>query len=791
MSLTERQYVIRVSALLDRSTAAATGDAVQQVERQRRTAADRTARDYQRTQEAAQRYVAGIKDRYFRDEQRRQEKEERDRVRSIERFAREEERQGARERRQKEATAAAAVRVQERAQEHVARIKDRHLRDEQRREEHAQAYVARIKERHFREEQRRSEQADRRAARERSERAESVKRVAADAYGTASAIGRRALGVGGDIASGLGLDFSVSRGVSKAVQLEDLAVAITNAGNRGTGGAQGAAARAAQPAELQALAKGIGNKYAFDPTQVLQGLSQYQALTGDLDTGKAGLEEQAALAKGFNVELSKMIAAAGQIGSAIGEVGEGKDFATAEEKAKAVNDVLRTMTAQGQEGAIEIANLATQMAKLKAAGGRFEGSTAESIKRMGALAQLSMQLGGSASATQAATSVMGFANTLATPARRAQFKEAGVDIDSTTQKGAFADPFEIIRRSLQATGGDQEKMKKLFANVVGERAVMALTGSYNKAGGGDQGIAAVNEQFKRFGGTITDAQLGENVARAKGTMGSRMTADQNQIDEIYADMVKDLAPALKDIIPIARDVTKAFAGVVSWAANNPGSAITAAIVASIGKAAIGKAASDALANAIKGGGGGAGGPGAGGPGMGLLGNLGAGLAIATVAIATAKIGMAVIDDLFKDAEDAEKRRMEGDLSRDDAMSILRGAEKTGVVQAADKERLEKTAADLQRRIALAKDEQGQLIGGTVGAVLRAGENYVTGGPDMATMRSAQQDIPQIKAMEAELAKVQSGLADIKSGTLKITGEVTVKNMPAGGPAPSGRTGIDD
>ena len=486
-----------------------------------------------------------------------------------------------------------------------------------------------------------------------------------------------------------------------------------------------------------------------------------------------------------------MIASAGQIGSAIGEVGEGKAFATAEEKAKAVNDVLRTMTAQGQEGAIEIANLATQMAKLKAAGGRFEGSTAESIKRMGALAQLSMQLGGSASATQAATSVMGFANTLATPARRAEFKAAGVNVDSATQKGAFADPFEIIRRSLTATGGDQEKMKKLFANVVGERAVAALTGAYNKAGGGDAGIAAVNDQFNRFGGTISNDQLKENLGRRMGSRSAQMAVAQNDVDQVYADMVKDLAPALKEIIPIARDVTKAFAGVVSWAANNPGSAITAAIVASIGKAAIGKAASDALTSAIKGGGGGAGGPGAGGPGMGLLGNLGAGLAIATVAIATAKIGMAVIDDLFKDAEDAEKKRMEGDLSRDDALSILRGADKTGVVQAVDKDRLEKTAADLQRRIALAKGEQNELIGGTVGAVLRAGENYVTGGPDMATMRSAQQDIPQIKAMEAELAQVKAALTSITTGVLKVSGEVTVKNMPTAGPATNGRTGIDD
>jgi len=760
---TERAYVIRVSSVLDRSTSAAVGDLVQQYDRAGRA----SSRRLNETQRLAERVA------------RDQERSERQATTRAEREA---------ERRSR-----AETREKERSVGIAQRLIDRAYRDEQKAAERSQSYVARIKDRYFRDQQRQEEQAERRADRRaeveqrraESERRSRVKAIASDAMQTAGAIGRKALGVAGEIAGGFGVDFSIGRGVSKAVQLEQMAIAITNAGNRGTGGAAGAADRAAQPAQLEAMARSVGQKYAFDPTQVLGGLAQYQALTGDLDTAKAGMDGLAALAKGFNVDLDKMVAAAGQVGSAIGEIGEGKEFKSAEEKAAAVNDVLRTMTAQGQEGAIEIANLATQMSALKAAGGRFEGSTAESIKRMGALAQLSMQLGGSKSASQASTAVMGFANTLATPARRAQFKAMGVDIDSATQKGAFADPFEIIRRSLLKTGGATEPMKKLFANVIGERAVLALSTSFNKAGGGEKGIAAVNAQFSRFGGTITDAQIKENLGRAMGSKGAQAQQLQNDVDAAWADMTQQLIPAMRDLAPVAKQVTQGFAGVVSWAANNPGVAITAAIVGSIAKASLGAAVGEGLKKML----GGAGA--AGGGGAGALGTAGV---IATLSIATATIGMAAIDKFFTGKEDAQKGTMEGDLQIDEAKTILKGASKTGQISVEDKKKLEEDIAHLRERISLAKGEQGQVIGGSVGAMLRAGENYVTGGPSYARMVQAQGDAGKLPKLQKDLAGLQEKYSSLTSGGLKIAGTVNVNivgGMPGGAAGADGRTGVPD
>ena len=770
MSLTERHYVVRVSALLDRSTAGAAGDLVTQFDRAAKAGGRRISEEQRQAQRSAQereraeKHVAGVKDRYFRDEQRKAEAAERRAERETTQRARRE-----------EAAAQRSQKAQERSAERAAEAK-------QRAEERAQKYVERIKDRHFREEQRKAEHLERQTGRERRER---VKQIAGDAMGTAAAMGRKALGVAGEIAGGMGVDFSVGSGVSKAVQLEKLATSIVNSGNRG---GKGAAERTADVGGLQTLARSVGNQYAFDPTQVLAGLAKYQALTGDLDTAKAGLGDLAKLAKGFNVDLDKMVGAAGQVGSAIGEVGEGKAFATSEEKAAAVVDVLKSLTAQGQEGAIEISDLAVQMAKVKAAGAAFEGSTADNIKKMGAMAQLSLQLGGSASATQAATSVMGFVSTLKTPARRSQFKAMGVDIDSATEKGAFADPFEIIKRSLAKTEGDPEKMKKLFGNVVGERAVTALTNTYNKAGGGDKGMAAVDEQFKRFQGTVGEDQLKENLARAMNTMESKATLGQNKVDESYARLAQNILPALEKLEPGVTKAIDAFGTFATWAANNPGAAITGAIVASIGKAAIGPMIGKALETSL---------------GQKVGGTI-------AVGVASFMITKAIIEN-FADAVDKGSSDRQGAMNqlenaKSSARAALRGeADPTKVLDEQGK-----ALAQTERRAKNMEDLGGfgagdvlSLLGAPAEAIGEATglRDYLNAANPFSSqtlegVSGAREDVAagsSPEALRAEIASLKASMDAVKAQLatgIKVKGTVSVDNLPSGGATP-GRVGVPD
>jgi len=633
----EREYRVTISGVLGRSTSAAFGEMVADAARAKKKIDDILAAPNKGAEGAAKR-------------------EAKARVDEAQKAARELER------------------IREKENNAILRDVEKITRAEERAHERAQKHVANVKERYFREEQSRQEKAD-------NERAARNQRIASDALGYMRKAASVATRVAGEVVGGLGVSFDLGRGVSKAVDLEKMAVAIVNAGNRGTGSAID---RNADVLALQDTARTVGDKYKLDPTKVLSGLGQYQALTGDLDTAKAGLDGLAGLAKAFNVDLDVMVATAGQVGSAIGEVGEGKEFATAADKAKAVNDVLRALTAQGQEGAIEIGNLATQMAKLKAAGGRFEGSTAESIKKMGALAQLAMQLGGAASPTQAATAVMGFANTLATPARRKEFEAMGIKVDSATQKGAFADPFEIIRRSLTTTGGDMEKMKKLFANVVGERAVTALTTSYNRAGGGDKGLAAVNEQFARFGGTITDDQINENLGRALNTKESKAQEFQNRIDRITSYMADRLIPALEKLEDPAAKAAQAITGIVVSAAEHPWAAVATviggSIAAAVGKQVLGEVLGKAIA--------------------GSLGNALAGKGLAVGAI-TASIAMAYMA-IQAYSEDKDKAGADAKARADADAELLKRAE----TEAASKGGLSReTANALARRRAEIAGEQ--------------------------------------------------------------------------------------
>ncbi len=421
---------------------------------------------------------------------------------------------------------------------------------------------------------------------EQKKAAAATSRAHEKAYAQASAaartfgsIARAGVGTAKEVGAGFGIDFSLQGGLSRGMARNSTAIALSNAAYKDGGPRESVAG-------LESTAMAVGAKYKLDPTGVIEGLAQYQKLTGDLATGKAGLDGLAALAGATTTKLDDMFAAAGNVGNALGEVG--KEFKTPEEKAKAVLDVMKSVAAFGQEGAVEVSDLSKQMAKVAAAAGFFEGDRGENLKKMTALAQLARMSGGAASATQAATSVLSFANILRTPARRAQFKEAGIDVDSKTQKGQLRDPIEIIKEALTKTGGGIEPMKKIFANVIGDKPVTALATAYNKAGGGDAGMKAVDAMLAKFGGTMSDAQIVSNNAERMRGKEAQGVDTQIQLDQVYAELGTALLPALREFTPVAKGAAEALAGVVRFGAEHPGLAITGAIVASIGKAALGE-----------------------------------------------------------------------------------------------------------------------------------------------------------------------------------------------------------
>ena len=776
-----RTYEIRISAVLDRSTAAAAGDWTQQWDRSNR---DREKNE-RTSHERSRAYVARIRDRYFADQQRQEERAARTSERQQQQQVRAQEKQQQQQIRNSERAAQQQAKAQERAQQYVARIRDRFFADQQRQEERAEREKERASERAAariaRTEERMRRQGERNAKKELEDRKTKVKEIAGEAYATAAAVASKALGVGKEIAGGMGVDFSLGSGVARAVQLQKMAVAIVNAGNRGAPGED----RNGQVQALQDQARSIGAKYAFDPTKMLAGYAQFQAKTGDTATATAGLDRFAKLAKAMNVELDDMISMAGEVSSKLED-----GFKPGEERAEKVYQIIKALTAQGQEGAIEIADLAKETARIGGGAGFFKGDIGDTIVRLGSLAQLARQTGGANSSADAARSVAAFVTTLKTPARRKAFDAAGVEYKD--KDGSFLDPFTIIKNALRATQGDTEKMNEMFKSSLGTKPVDALAKEFNRAGKGEAGIQAVDKLLAKFSGSVSEDVVNENVGRAMGTTESKAQLFQNKLDAIAASLADRVLPAFERMAPTVEKVVSALADLIAWASNNSGTAITAVIAGSIAKAAIGSVLKEKLVDLIAGGL--SKGPASSVGGLPVGGGasaLGSALAIGAIAVAAFTVGSMIVDKLIDDSAKADTEHVGEDMRMGNTDSLLiklmkgmGGKEDIATVQA--------NIADLERRVKVAKGEDDALIGGTFGAMMRAGANWVTAsGPDYKTIKKGQLDAEDggLERLEAKLAEQKADLARVLGNTLTIKGTVEVSNMPtnmSGGP--DGRDG---
>lgn len=621
-----------------------------------------------------------------------------------------------------------------REREHAAFL--RNLREEEREAKKTKRAVA---------------QEERTRGRTEAGRKAAVRAIASDAMGTAGRMASRAMGLAGELVGGTGVSFDISTSVGKSVELEALAVSLSNAAKKKGGPRESVSG-------LVDLARSVGDKFAFDPKQILAGMGAYQEKTGDLQTGKASLPELAELAKATGTDLADMVSAAADVGIALGDVGTA--FKTAEDKAKAVADVMRTIAGQGQEGAVEIKALAVQMAKISSSAGFFAGDKGENIKKMAALAQLSRQMGGASSSSQAANAVAAFVNQLRTPARLKQFEEAGVDVYSKKpgEEGKILDPYEIIKKSLVATDADPAKMKKLFMSVLGDKPVTALAQVYSDTKGTKEDkLRAVDAQLARFTTAMDPSVIRENAAMAMGTKESRAQVFQNKFDALIAAMADKALPALEKLSPTILSAVDALGKLVGWSVDNPKSAIAAGIAAAVAKAVIANKA----AGLLDGAGGGLGGSGA------AMGAVGAAVTAIAISYAMFKIGQATIDlaagDFDKGVDKKVKQDADIDNALSDAYAAALAAKERGEDPTKAIENLEAQRTALQARMDAAKDPTSFF-----GAVL-TGKTFEDYGRE-------QTDAKDMQGLQQTMDRVEQALNLLRTGTLKA--EVT--NMPAAG-----------
>src|SRR5512145_460802 len=593
-----------------------------------------------------------------------------------------------------------------------------------------------------------------------------------------------------DIARGYGIETGLSGAFQRGIGLESRATQLAQAAYMPAAG--GAASKLQDPKKLIAEVQAIGDKLAMPYEDAMGALEAFVTKTGDLATGRSILEDMAKLAGATGTNLGDMVDAAADVSNALGDIPD---------KGKAIDAVMRQIAAGGKVGAVEIKDLAKYMARLSAASGSFGGDRAETIVKLGALTQLSRAKGGAASAAEAARSISGLANTLQTPARRAKFREYGVNIED--EMGLLRDPLEILKESIAKTGGKTEPLKEMWANVIGAKPAQALSTAYKQAGGGDAGMRAVQKELDTFlkSAALSQKQIDDANKARLGTDAAKVQQFNNELEKVADGIRADLAPTLAELTPKILESVRAFGSLVQWMTKNPGLTISAAISASIARAGLESALRTGIERVInsaaQGLGAGPAGPGVGAAGgMGAIGKLSAALTITALAATVYISGRAAIDWGFDTFEKKQEQLRGEERQRETAISTAERnqRESKGKITEEDKKRLEEGKRKGEAQLSRATDSSGFMgrafgaaSAGPGGAIFAGAEGLwklakgAVGaeggmGPQQMIEMFAVANSTKFDELRAELNQVQQLLR----APLQVKREVAVSNLKGGG-----------
>lgn len=658
-----------------------------------------------------------------------------------------------------------AFRSEARARRAALRDEERALRDSIREHEKAARAKAKAAAEAVREQARASRELDRFATR--------TSHRATRFFWPNAPLASMARRAGHDILRGIGIDTTLSGAIGRGTQLQTAATALSTAGY--LPGAAGPAGSRVAAAALMGEARDVGTKFALDPGAVIEAQDQFVKLTGDLDMARKMMGSLAGLSIASGSSLQDMATAAGEVSNAFGDMG------SPEEKMKAIDQALRGLAAQGKIGAVEMRDYAKYMAHLGGTVGAFGGDRATRMMQFGALAQTAKSLGGGTSAATAARAVSGFRNILETPARIAKFEEYGVAVRGKDKM--LRDPFAIIRDALSKTGGDPLKMKEMFANIIGARAVSGLTNLYNQAGGGAKGMDAVNKYLDRQmkADSMTKEAVAEAVRQYEETTAAKAQRFQNNLDKIAETAAGKLIPALEKLAPGALRLAEAFARLATWTADNPGKAVGLALAAAITRAHLESVFRTGIERGINVAFGGGTKKGVnGGPGVGNT--VLAGLQIAATAVTVYAAGRVIVDEMVAPVGQGQSESVMGDVQAAVALSTAQRHAREGGITPEDAKVLKAHRESLQARIGLAEER------GTFAGDWRAVKGWFGAEGGLSDSQIAQRaaDAGKLDELRATMAQIEAVLrGGIRVTNIEDARPTTTPQAPAGGREPPG------
>ena len=304
------------------------------------------------------------------------------------------------------------------------------------------------------------------------------------------------------------------------------------------------------PEEMQAFANSV--RVASDATglskaAILDAGSAYVALTGDMDTAQSQIGNWAKVAQATNSSIQDISSTAAALKQNM-KIDPGDTL-----------DAFGILAVQGKKGAIELKDLASQMANIAPQWAMFKGGSGlQGLKEMGAALQIAKRgFGGDASET--VTGVQGMLTSFVKNSKR--FHQAGVEIfekDPKTGVEHMRNVFDIMDSIAKSKLiKDPAKMEKAFGRVEAYRAYLQLSQNREEMQGlvDDAGNATTIQKD-------LDTYLGSTAGKTK----TAFEAAKNSIAEAFTpERIKNFTDAAVTLVGVLETAVSAASKILDAA----------------------------------------------------------------------------------------------------------------------------------------------------------------------------------------------------------------------------------
>jgi hypothetical protein len=605
-----------------------------------------------------------------------------------------------------------------------------------------------------------------------------------------------------DLAHGAGIETNLGGIFGRVVESDRAARELAVKGY--IEGDQGPAGTRQDPTKLREEARALGEELGMATDAILEGESAFVDLRGNLAGARDIARDMARLSRSQGANYRDIMYMAGKAEAMF--AGQAEYANDEKKKREAIVGLMRTTVYEAKKYSIPVAQMAKEFPKIAGIASTFEGDVGRNVVQMMGTAQMA-EAGAAKNPATASTYVQNLA--LAITKKAGKFEKiAGVNVFSDKEKNKLKSFQEIITSTIAATEKskrvrvrgrgvvEMNQLQQLQEIMPNKRAYLALQkylDIFTEAGGGKKGVAAVNAVFEDTARGVGSQQIDSDLAMVLGGTEAKAKQFNQQLEKVVAGMEDDLLPAVAELAPKVLEAVKAFGGLVSWMARNPGLTISTAISASIARAGLESVLRASIERAVMGTIGPGGTYGAGGAKMmgkgqpflagGPLGIASAALTITATAVTLYAAGTVAIDwgmDLMGKAQskqEASKASIEANLS------TIRRFRREG--KDIPQEVLDHTArqrAELASRIKEAEGRSyavGPIHPATLAANWAGGwENLLALGKGTAGLEGGKtfQQVSQGREDVAKLDELKQQMAQLES-TMRGELKVNVTNMP--------------